>query len=135
MSKSKLLTEDLTEARATATELGFDQASHLIVMCVDRRKAKCASERQLQESWRHLKHRLKTLDKDAGIQAIRIKSQCLDICCGGPVLGIFPSGTWYGGCTPEVIDRILDFHYRNGPSVDAWVIASRSVFENLKVDS
>jgi (2Fe-2S) ferredoxin len=46
------------------------------------------------------------------------KAGCLDRCEEGPVLVIYPQGTWYTYVDKEDIDEIIDTHLVGGQIVD-----------------
>ena len=46
---------------------------------------------------------------DRGLNAMVSTTGCLNLCEEGPVMVIYPQGTWYGGVTSEdAVDEILD---------------------------
>ncbi|AII48774.1 hypothetical protein KR52_06415 [Synechococcus sp. KORDI-52] len=106
------------------------RVSHHLLLCATASKAKCCDPQLGAESWAALKQGIQRLDlenpqRDQGI-VLRSKADCLRICSNGPVLLIWPDGCWYGGVTPERIDRILTEHVVGGHPIDDWLI-QRSV--------
>jgi (2Fe-2S) ferredoxin len=94
---------------------------HHVFFCLNRRDsterqscAACGSE-QLQE---YAKRRVKSLGL-AGAGRVRInKAGCLDRCEEGPVLVIYPEGTWYTYIDESDIDEIIDSHLVQGKVVE-----------------
>lgn len=113
----------LGSARAKAEKLGLNGGTRTILMCVDRKTAKCAGSKQMMQSWKYLKRRLKELKLNGRGEVLRVRMGCVGICKGGPIVAVMPDGTWYGGCTPEVIERILQEHVMRGVVVEEFVIA------------
>lgn len=59
----------------------------------------------------------------AGLRATvgTAKVDCFGICTSGPIAVVYPEGTWYAGVTPEVAERIVASHLRDGEPVDEHV--------------
>ena len=72
-----------------------------------------------------LKKRCRELRKQHSIEVRVFSTKCLDICHGGPLVAVMPDGVWYGGCTPEVVERIVQEHLIEDRPVEEHVIARR----------
>lgn len=111
------------DAQKRAKKLGFADAQFTVVMCGDEKVGKCASADAMRRSWKHLRRRAKQLRRERGIRMAIVRSECLDICRFGPIVGIFPPGCWYGGCDESTLDQILDSHLDGAPQPTANRIA------------
>ena len=105
-----------------ASKLGLDRIERSLWMCDDRDEADCASADSMRRSIRHLRRVCKRL-RGMGVQVRVFPTRCIDLCRGGPIVAVMPDGIWYGGCTPDVIDRIVDEHLLGGQVVQSNVIA------------
>jgi (2Fe-2S) ferredoxin len=114
---------DLAKGRKTAHKLGFDRTERHILLCCDKGTAKCASRKEMNRSWKYLKRRLKQLGLSKRARVLATPAMCFDICADGPIAVVWPDGVWYGGCRPEVLDRIIDEHLVGGQIVDEYVLA------------
>jgi (2Fe-2S) ferredoxin len=68
--------------------------------------------------WGHLRNEQKRLDlRNAGAGMMSARTSCLGPCNLGPVVQVFPEGTWYGGVDEAGVDRIIASHLLRGEVV------------------
>ena len=91
-----------------------------VFFCINQREEGrgCCADHGAAKAQEHAKRRLKALDLN-GPGKVRInKAGCLDRCEEGPVLVVYPEGTWYTYIDEQDIDEIVDSHLVGGKVVE-----------------
>ena len=111
------------------TKLGLEKYRRHIFLCADQTEPQCAPREQTLISWDYLKKRLKDLNLVGPEPLVyRSKVNCLRICTHGPIALVYPEGTWYHSCTPDVLEQIIQRHLIKGEIVSEYCFAQNPFF-------
>lgn len=86
----------------------------------------CCDKKEGAAAWDRLKDLLKEKNlslADGPAACFRTKVGCLRVCHRGPILVVYPEGTWYADMTADRIERLVDEHLVGGTPIAEWVFA------------
>jgi (2Fe-2S) ferredoxin len=94
-------------------------AQHLFI-CMNQRDdgRECCAGKGAKAAQKYLKERTKELKLNRDAEVRVNQSGCLGRCEEGPVIVIYPQGTWYTYVDNEDLDEIIDAHLIGGKIVE-----------------
>lgn len=109
------------QLQAAVAKVGIGQYRRHVFLCTG---PSCCTPEEGQAAWEALKKQIKNAGLSAGPDAChRSKAGCLRVCCHGPVLVVYPEGTWYCGMTADRVERFVQEHLVEGRPIQEWVFA------------
>lgn len=125
--------ESLTKLKQIADNLLIGEFHRHVLLCVGEPCCAAVGQEAAQAAWDALKNELKARNLSLAtgpLACYRTKVGCLRVCTGGPVLVVYPEGTWYAGMTAERIKRFVQEHLVEGKPIEEWIFARNPLPSN-----
>ena len=120
------MSETYEKLSAIADQLLIGHFHRHVFLCVGDACCQAVGNAGAQAAWDALKDELKArkLSLSTGATACyRTKVLCLRVCNGGPIVVVYPEGTWYGGMTADRVPRFVQEHLIEGNPIEEWIFA------------
>jgi len=117
------MSEPLAKLTGIADKLLIGKFHRHVFLCIGET---CCSAATGSEAWEALKKELKDRNlslAEGPAACYRTKVQCLRVCAGGPIMVVYPEGTWYAGMTADRVPRFVQEHLIDGHPIEEWVFA------------
>ncbi len=122
--------EHREKLKSIAESYGVGTYHRHVMLCLG---PDCCEPEAGNESWQALKKELKERKLSIGTgpnACYRTKANCLRICTGGPIMVVYPEGTWYCGMTADRIPRFVQEHLVDGKPIEEWIFARNPLPQN-----
>ena len=106
------------ELARIAETLKIGQYHRHVFLCVGE---ECCTKAEGEAAWEVLKRELKDRHLSLGIgpnACYRTKVGCLRVCKNGPILVVYPEGTYYFGMTADMIPEFVQKHLVDGQPIE-----------------
>lgn len=125
---------DLQKLTQIADDLKIGSYARHVFLCVG---DSCCTRETGEAAWTALKDLLKAknLSLSTGPTACyRSKVGCLRVCTGGPIMVVYPEGTWYAGMNADRMQRFVESHIERGEPISEWIFAKNPLGQPIPED-